>query len=119
MTVPVAASFPRDDNQDHTIVHLAVQVGNIQLGIPVRVTRRNKEEDALSGHVFIYDGLYNVVSCREVKPQAISNPVGVDFDPAKVIGVGKCGVLLLFVLFRSTIQVRYWVQKSNWGSRSL
>ena len=40
----------------------ALQVGNIQLGIPVRVTRRNEEKDALSGYVFIYDGLYDVVS---------------------------------------------------------
>ncbi|KAL0046372.1 hypothetical protein WJX82_010636 [Trebouxia sp. C0006] len=36
-------------------------VGNIQLGIPVRVTRRNIEQDAICGAVFIYDGLYNVV----------------------------------------------------------
>ncbi|KAL3152922.1 hypothetical protein ABBQ38_012226 [Trebouxia sp. C0009 RCD-2024] len=36
-------------------------VGNIQLGVPVRVTRRNEEKDALSGYVFIYDGLYDVV----------------------------------------------------------
>ncbi|DBA91162.1 TPA: hypothetical protein ACH3X1_016017 [Trebouxia sp. C0004] len=32
-------------------------VGNIQLGIPVRVTRRNIEQDAICGAVFIYDGL--------------------------------------------------------------
>ena len=38
-----------------------MQVGNIQLGIPVRVTRRNIEQDAICGAVFIYDGLYNVV----------------------------------------------------------
>ena len=38
------------------------KVGNIQLGVPVRVTRRNVEKDALSGYVFIYDGLYDVVS---------------------------------------------------------
>lgn len=37
-------------------------MGNIQLGVPVRVTRRNVEKDALSGYVFIYDGLYDVVS---------------------------------------------------------
>lgn len=39
-----------------------MQVGNIQLGVPVRVTRRNEEKDALSGYVLIYDGLYDVVS---------------------------------------------------------
>lgn len=43
-----------------------MKVGNIQLGVPVRVTRRNVEKDALSGYVFIYDGLYDVVSLQHV-----------------------------------------------------
>lgn len=45
-----------------TMTCLLGQVGNIRLGIPVRVTRKNKEPDAICGSVFIYDGLYNVVS---------------------------------------------------------
>ena len=44
------------------LTETAMQVGNIQLRIPVRVTRRNIEQDAICGAVFIYDGLYNVVS---------------------------------------------------------
>ena len=39
-----------------------MQVRNIQLGIPVRVIRKNPDRDAMYGSVFVYDGLYNVVS---------------------------------------------------------
>ena len=43
---------------------LCLQVGNIWLGIPVRVTRRNKDSDSIYGCTYIYDGLYNVVRLR-------------------------------------------------------
>ena len=33
----------------------------MRLGIPVRVTRTNRDEGALYGKVFLYDGLYDVV----------------------------------------------------------
>lgn len=35
--------------------------GNIQLGIPVRVFRKNVDKAALYGSQIIYDGLYDVV----------------------------------------------------------
>lgn len=39
-------------------------VGNIQLGIPVRVTRKQKDSTGTYGTAYIYDGLYDVVSYR-------------------------------------------------------
>ena len=45
-------------------VHLAcpvVQVGNIQLGIPVRMIRKNKAKGSEIGSIYIFDGLYDVV----------------------------------------------------------
>ena len=39
----------------------ALQVGNIQLGIPVRLIRKNVDKGSEQGNIFIYDGLYNVV----------------------------------------------------------
>ena len=56
-----------------------MQVGNIQLGVPVRVTRRNIEQDAICGAVFIYDGLYNVVGvllCSCLPPTSIDQSLG-------------------------------------------
>lgn len=38
-----------------------LQAVSIQLGIPVRVIRKNPDREAMFGNVFIYDGLYNVV----------------------------------------------------------
>lgn len=35
-------------------------VGNMQLGIPVRVIRKNADASSYTGNVFIYDGLYKV-----------------------------------------------------------
>ena len=35
-------------------------VGNMQLGIPVRVIRKNADTSSYTGNVFIYDGLYKV-----------------------------------------------------------
>ncbi len=44
------------------------QVGNIELGIPIRVVRKNKDAASEYGNIFIYDGLYDVVrmpfTCR-------------------------------------------------------
>ncbi|KAK9858793.1 hypothetical protein WJX84_002670 [Apatococcus fuscideae] len=37
------------------------KVVSIQLGIPVRLIRKNPDKDAMFGNVFVYDGLYNVV----------------------------------------------------------
>ncbi|KAL4443576.1 hypothetical protein ABPG75_011313 [Micractinium tetrahymenae] len=42
-------------------------VGNIQLGIPVRVTRKQKDSGGAYGTAYIYDGLYDVVSYRYTK----------------------------------------------------
>ena len=39
----------------------ALQVGNIQLGIPVRLIRKNVDKGSEQGNILIYDGLYNVV----------------------------------------------------------
>jgi len=36
-------------------------VGNIRLGLPVRVTRKNKDKHGIYGIVLIFDGLYDVV----------------------------------------------------------
>ncbi|CAL8460742.1 g273 [Coccomyxa elongata] len=36
-------------------------VGNIELGIPIRVIRKNKDNASEYGNIFIYDGLYDVV----------------------------------------------------------
>jgi [histone H3]-lysine9 N-trimethyltransferase EHMT len=36
-------------------------VGNIRLGLPVRVTRKNKDTHGIYGCVLIFDGLYDVV----------------------------------------------------------
>jgi len=36
-------------------------VGNIRLGLPVRVTRKNKDKNGIYGMVLIFDGLYDVV----------------------------------------------------------
>ena len=36
-------------------------MGNIQLGIPVRLIRKNVDKGSEQGNIFIYDGLYNVV----------------------------------------------------------
>lgn len=33
----------------------------MRLGIPVRVTRNNPDSGTMYGHVFVYDGLYDVV----------------------------------------------------------
>jgi len=43
-----------------------MQVGNIQLGIPVRMLRKNPMLGTEIGDMYIYDGLYDVVSspCR-------------------------------------------------------
>ncbi len=38
-----------------------MQVGNIELGIPIRVIRKNKDNASEYGNIFIYDGLYDVV----------------------------------------------------------
>ena len=38
---------------------------NAAWGLPVRVTRGNKDEEALYGKVFIYDGLYDVLEAKE------------------------------------------------------
>ena len=35
---------------------------NVALGVPVRVTRKNLDDASLSGSIFVYDGLYDVVS---------------------------------------------------------
>ncbi len=39
--------------------------GNAAQAIPVRVTRGNKDDEALYGKVFIYDGLYDVLDAAE------------------------------------------------------
>ena len=39
--------------------------GNIQLGVPVRVTRGNIDREAAYGKVYIYDGLYDVAEQKE------------------------------------------------------
>lgn len=46
--------------------NLALQ-NNVQLGIPVRVTRGNPDKEAVYGKVFIYDGLYDVYEAAEHK----------------------------------------------------
>lgn len=38
-----------------------LQVGNIQLGIPVRMIRKNAAKGSELGYMYIFDGLYNVV----------------------------------------------------------
>ena len=38
-----------------------MQVGNIQLGIPVRMLRKNPMLGTEIGDMYIYDGLYDVV----------------------------------------------------------
>lgn len=38
-----------------------------QLGIPVRVTRKQKDSTGTYGTAYIYDGLYDVVSYRYAK----------------------------------------------------
>lgn len=38
-----------------------MQVNNIRLRVPVRVTRRNEDLESLYGCTYIYDGLYSVV----------------------------------------------------------
>ena len=40
---------------------IVLQVGNIQLAIPVRLIRKNKVAGSEFGEVYIYDGLYDVV----------------------------------------------------------
>ncbi|CAL5218970.1 g724 [Coccomyxa viridis] len=42
-------------------------VGNIQLGIPVRMIRKNKAKGAELGYIYIFDGLYNVVKYYQKK----------------------------------------------------
>lgn len=37
------------------------QVGNIELGVPIRVIRKNKDASSEYSNIFIYDGLYDVV----------------------------------------------------------
>ena len=39
----------------------AALVGNIRMGLPVRVTRKNKDSHGIYGCVLIFDGLYDVV----------------------------------------------------------
>ena len=34
---------------------------NVALGVPVRVTRKNRDAGSFYGAVFVYDGLYDVV----------------------------------------------------------
>ncbi|EFN57970.1 hypothetical protein CHLNCDRAFT_142107 [Chlorella variabilis] len=41
--------------------------GNIMLGIPVRVTRKQKDPHGHYGCCYLYDGLYDVVAMRHVK----------------------------------------------------
>lgn len=41
---------------------MALQIGNIRLGVPVRVTRKQPDPSSIYGGVFVYDGLYDVVS---------------------------------------------------------
>ena len=38
-----------------------MQVGNIQPGIPVRVTRKKSDPESIYGNVYIFAGLYDVV----------------------------------------------------------
>lgn len=38
-----------------------LQIGNIRLGVPVRVTRKQPDPSTIYGSVFVYDGLYDVV----------------------------------------------------------
>lgn len=38
-----------------------MQVGNILLGIPVRLIRKNAAKGSELGYMYIFDGLYNVV----------------------------------------------------------
>ena len=37
----------------------------LQLGLPVRVTRKQKDPDKVYGIHYVYDGLYNVVEYNE------------------------------------------------------
>lgn len=37
-------------------------IGNIGLGIPVRVVKKMPDSGSICGAVFVYDGLYDVVS---------------------------------------------------------
>ena len=46
-----------------------LQVVSIQLGIPIRVIRKNPDKDAMFGNVFVYDGLYNVVRSPQLAHQ--------------------------------------------------
>ena len=39
-------------------------MGNIQLGIPVRMIRKNAAKGSELGYMYIFDGLYNVVRPR-------------------------------------------------------
>ena len=45
----------------NTLWCVALQVGNIQLGIPVRMIRKNAVKGSELGYMYIFDGLYNVV----------------------------------------------------------
>ena len=45
----------------------AALVGNIRLGVPVRVTRKNRDPYGKYGCVLIFDGLYDVVEYWKVK----------------------------------------------------
>ena len=47
-----------------------LQAVSIQLGIPVRVIRKNHDRNALFGNVFVYDGLYNVVKSPQPSSSA-------------------------------------------------
>ena len=38
---------------------------NLRFGVPVRITRGNKDQEALYGRVYIYDGLYDVIAAEE------------------------------------------------------
>ncbi|KAL4858527.1 Histone-lysine N-methyltransferase [Chlorella vulgaris] len=44
--------------------------GNIQLGIPVRVTRKQLDSNGHFGCAYIYDGLYDVTAMRRVRSES-------------------------------------------------